>query len=65
MKPQIKDFVKDTYSGIKDSEYKPIINNILIGAGVIMLIGLSGYVLKVFTFTVRNFKEFQNVMKRQ
>lgn len=65
MTPILNDILKDKITDVKESDYFPVIKTVLIGAGVVLVIGLSGYILKVFTFTARNFKEFQNVMRRQ
>ncbi|OFX55455.1 MAG: hypothetical protein A2046_12300 [Bacteroidetes bacterium GWA2_30_7] len=63
MNPLLNDIFKDKITDVKESEYFPVIKTVLIGAGVLLAIGLSGYVFKIFSFTVSNYKKLKYIIK--
>lgn len=59
-----KEKVSDFYN-VKDSILKhPATKVILIGGGILLLIAISGYVLKLLNFTMSNYKELQRTIKK-
>ncbi len=53
------------FDTLKDTVFKsPITKVVLIGMGVLAFVGISGYVFKLINFTVGNYKELTQTIKR-
>ena len=56
------------YKTIKKADLSDVLNNkwikvALIGVGIVAFVGVSGYILKVFSFTLAEFKGLKEVIK--
>jgi len=54
------------FDDIKDSVLKsPIFKVLIIGAGVLAVVGISGYVFKLVNFSMSNLRELQFTIKKK